>query len=137
VCFGLGISDDPPFFGLTKLFDDGRKEVGSVSKRRRRAEVQQLASEFVNSGMRRTDFAEVGVGASHTESASEKQFIDSNDGSLARRPSSGPMRSPDTNESRVSPLIGNVKQNLAPRGAQPPPCNSTMERPVDNPMLLP
>src|SRR5215470_18633390 len=48
----------------------------------------------------------------------------------------------DTTESRVSPLIGNVKQNVAPRGGlsaahKRPPCDSTMVRLIDNPMPLP
>jgi hypothetical protein len=82
---GWGFQTIPPFFGLTKLFDDCRKELGSVSKRRTREEVQQLASEFVSSGMIRTDFCRSRVGASHTESASEKQFIDSNDGVVSAK----------------------------------------------------
>ena len=52
------------------------------------------------------------------------------------------MRSPDTTGSFTSALMGNVKQNLAPRGElsaahKRPPCDSTMERLIDNPMPLP
>ena len=54
----------------------------------------------------------------------------------------GPVRSPDTSQSRASALVRNVKQNLAPRGElsaahKRPPCDSTMERLIRNPMPVP
>jgi hypothetical protein len=45
--------------------------------------------------------------------------VASTDRAAGGKASAGPVRSPDTAESRVSPLADNVKQNLAPRGELP------------------
>lgn len=52
------------------------------------------------------------------------------------------MRSADASESCASASMGNVKQNLAPRGElsaahKRPPCDSTMERLIRSPMPVP
>ena len=61
---------------------------------------------------------------------------------FSRVPSVVPVRSPDLSDWRVSPLAGNVKQNLAPRGGlsrahKRPPLDSTMERLICSPMPVP
>ena len=63
-------------------------------------------------------------------------------GGLAGRPSASPVRFSDATETRVSSLVGNVKENLAPRGGlsaahNRPPCDSTMERLIRSPIPVP